>query len=282
MTEPNAQGARAGSAPGDGARTPDGGGAGAHAAGPAERAGRRRRRRRGPVSRALHGLGLSRGGPRLLVLAIALAVGLTALGVALSGGWAGTGSRPGPSQPPGSPPVAGQATPSATLPPLPGSSGGSSPGASGDPAVSAGPGASGGPTQAVVARRIRIERLGIDLPIVPGDGFDAPMYKAAHYPGTGWPGGGINIYIYAHAQAGMFLPLWDARVGDVVSLDLADGTTAQYEVTEVLPKVASDALEYTDPTPPERLTLQTSTGYTATSPRFVVLAQPMPAPSTAP
>ncbi len=139
----------------------------------------------------------------------------------------------------------------------------------------AGPSASLGGSVGVVARRIKIERLGIDLPIVEGDGYEAPMYKAAHYPGTGWPHGGVNIYIYAHAQVGMFLALWGAQPGDVVTLELADGSEALYQVTDVLPKVAWNAMQYTDPTPPERLTLQTSTGNTAVSPRFIVLAEPM-------
>jgi len=126
----------------------------------------------------------------------------------------------------------------------------------------------------VVARRIRIPRLGIDLRIIEGDGVDAPIDKAAHYPGTGWPGGGTNIYIYAHAQKGMFLTLWDAKVGDEVLLDLADRTTRRYLVTVVKPRVPWNALEYLDPTPAEQLTLQTSTSYTATAPRFIVIAEP--------
>jgi LPXTG-site transpeptidase (sortase) family protein len=130
--------------------------------------------------------------------------------------------------------------------------------------------------ESIVARRIRVPRLGIDLRVVEGDGIDAPMRKAAHYPGTAWPGGGSNIFIYAHAQAGMFLALWDARPGDEILLDLADGTTRGYVVTEVLPRVAWNALEYLDPTPTERLTLQTSTSYTPTAPRFIVLAEPAP------
>src|SRR5690242_17922339 len=36
--------------------------------------------------------------------------------------------------------------------------------------------------------RIRMPEIGIDLPIVEGDGYDAPLYEAAHYPGTTWPG----------------------------------------------------------------------------------------------
>lgn len=128
----------------------------------------------------------------------------------------------------------------------------------------------------IVARRIRIDRLGIDLQIVEGDGIDAPLRKAAHYPSTGWPDGGSNIYIYGHAQAGMFLALWDARVGDEVVLELVDGTDRRYVVTVVKPKVPWNALEYLAPTPTEQLTLQTSTSYTATAPRFIVIAEPGP------
>lgn len=128
----------------------------------------------------------------------------------------------------------------------------------------------------IVARRIRIPRLGIDLQIVEGDGVDAPLNKAAHYPGTGWPGAGTNTYIYGHAQTGMFLSLWDAKLGDQIDLDLADGTSRRYVVTEVKPRVPWNALEYLDPTPTERLTLQTSTSYTPTAPRFVVIAEPAP------
>jgi sortase (surface protein transpeptidase) len=74
----------------------------------------------------------------------------------------------------------------------------------------------------------------------------------------------------------MFLSLWDAKVGDEVDLDLVDGTVARYVVTQVKPRVPWNALEYLDPTPTERLTLQTSTSYTATAPRFIVIAEPAP------
>ena len=126
----------------------------------------------------------------------------------------------------------------------------------------------------IVARRIRIERLEIDLRIIEGDGIDAPINKVAHYPGTGWPGGGTNIYIYGHAQKGMFLALWDIKVDDQVVLDLEDGTSRTYVVTVVKPRVPWNALEYLASTPAEQLTLQTSTSYTATAPRFVAIAVP--------
>lgn len=124
------------------------------------------------------------------------------------------------------------------------------------------------------ANRIKIARLGIDLAVVEGDGLDAPIGKAAHYPGSAWPGGGSNIYIYGHARVGMFLPLWQIRMGDSVVLDLVDGTSRTYVVTKVLPKVPYDAVTYLAPTPMEQLTLQTSTSYYPTAPRFVVIAVP--------
>lgn len=134
------------------------------------------------------------------------------------------------------------------------------------------PTASGVPAVAIRATRIRLDRLGIDLPIVEGDGIDAPLGRAAHYPGSAWPGGGSNVYLYAHARPGMFLTLWQAMVGDEVVLQLVDGTARTYIVTAVLPKVPWDALQYVEPTPTEQLTLQTSTSYGPTAPRFIVIA----------
>jgi LPXTG-site transpeptidase (sortase) family protein len=132
------------------------------------------------------------------------------------------------------------------------------------------------PVAGTRAVRIRIARLDVDLPVVEGDGLDAPIRKAAHYPGSAWPGGGSNVYIYGHAQEGMFINLWDAREGDVIELDLADSTTRVYIVDEVLPKVPWDAVEYLEPTTSEQLTLQTSTSYQPTAPRFIVIAHPAP------
>lgn len=126
----------------------------------------------------------------------------------------------------------------------------------------------------IPATRIRIDRLGIDLPIVQGDGIDAPIGKVAHYPASAWPGSGSNIYLYAHARDGAFLALWNARVDDRVQLDLADGTSRFYRVTRVLPRVRYNAMQYLAPTVTEQLTLQTCTAYEADAPRFLVIAVP--------
>ena len=207
-----------------------------------------------------------------MLLLAALALVVVAAAVALSGGFgAGPGvASPSPSGSSGSSGSAPSPTPpsaTGTLPPIP----------TATPLVTPSPA-----PQGIVATRIRIPRLGINLRIVEGDGVDAPLKRAAHYPGTGWPDQGTNIYLYAHAQTGMFLSLWDAKVGDEVFLDLKDESTRRYVVTEVLPKVAWNALEYLDPTPTERLTLQTSTSYTATAPRFIVIAVPEPGPEPSP
>jgi sortase A len=124
------------------------------------------------------------------------------------------------------------------------------------------------------ANRIKIAKLGIDLAVVEGDGVDTPIGKVAHYPGSAWPGGGSNIYIYGHARVGMFLPLWQIHIGDTVEMDLVDGTSRTYVVTKILPKVPYDAVSYLAPTPTEQLTLQTCTSYYPTAPRFVVIAVP--------
>lgn len=231
---------------------------------PGPRHRRRHRHRHSPVRRAIRFLGVDSSRPRLALLLAALVLVVVAAAVALSGGF---GAGPGAASPSPAPsgPTASPTPPSATgtLPPIP----------TATPLVTPTPA-----PQGIVATRIRIPRLGIDLRIIEGDGVDAPLKKAAHYPGTGWPDQGTNIYLYAHAQTGMFLSLWDAKLGDEVFLDLKDESTRRYVVTEVLPEVAWNALEYLEPTPTERLTLQTSTSYTATAPRFIVIAMPEPMP----
>ena len=47
----------------------------------------------------------------------------------------------------------------------------------------------------------------------------------------------------------MFISLWDARKGDTVVLDLVDGTSRTYVVTQVLPRVPWDAIGVPGPDP---------------------------------
>ena len=209
----------------------------------------------------------------LILLASIFAIILVAAGVAfvLGGGPSGSGGTTAP-------PTAGSSLPVSVAPgsgsPVPSGA------TSGAPLQSASPGSSApstaGGEPGTQANRIKIDRLGIDLAIIQGDGIDAPIGKAAHYPSSAWPGGGSNIYIYGHARTGMFIRLWDALVGDTVQLGLVDGTSRTYVVTKVLPTVPWDAVQYLEPTPTEQLTLQTSTSYYPTAPRFVVIALPAP------
>lgn len=130
--------------------------------------------------------------------------------------------------------------------------------------------------------RVQIPRLAIDLPIAEGDiarDIDqqrTPEGYAFHLTGTAIPGRGGNAYLYAHARTGMFLTLWNARVGDEIVISTPAGTALRYVVSEVHPAVVPTDVSWAQPTPSERLTLQTSTGPSPGDPRFVVVALPAP------
>ena len=141
--------------------------------------------------------------------------------------------------------------------------------------------------------RIVLPRLGIDLPLAPGDpdrdvprpGFAGatPEHSAFVYPGSRNPGDNGNTYIYAHARAGMFLSLWNATLGDSVAIARSDGSIAlSYQVTLIVPRVAPTETRWLDPDGDERLTLQTSTGPRPEDPRFIVVAHPLVRPAEAP
>ena len=128
--------------------------------------------------------------------------------------------------------------------------------------------------------RIEVPRLGISLPIAEGDierdvvVQQTPENFAFHFPGTAIPGTIGNSYIYAHARRGMFLSLWNARVGDEVRITTPTGGELKFVVTEVHPRVPPADTSWIQPSGDERLTLQTSTGPNRDDPRFVVIAAP--------
>ena len=128
--------------------------------------------------------------------------------------------------------------------------------------------------------RIQVPRLSIDLPIAEGDVERdivvqrTPENFAFHLPGTAIPGDGSNTYLYAHARRGMFLTLWNARVGDEVFISTPSGVALRYLVSEIHPRVPPEDTSWVQPTSSERLTLQTSTGPNREDPRFVVIAVP--------
>lgn len=128
--------------------------------------------------------------------------------------------------------------------------------------------------------RVKLPRLVIDLPIAEGDlerdtvRLETPNDLAFHLPGTAIPGDVGNSYIYAHARVGMFLSLWNVRVGDEVVIVTPDARQLRYVVKEVHPRVDPNDVSWAQPTSTERLTLQTSTGPNPGDPRFVVVALP--------
>lgn len=128
--------------------------------------------------------------------------------------------------------------------------------------------------------RVLMPRLRIDLPIKEGDvardidNQQTPEHAAFHLPGTRIPGEGSNSYIYAHARAGMFLALWDAREGDEVIIVTPTGAQLRYAVSEVHSRIPPTETKWVQPTPTERITLQTSTGPNPQDPRFVIVAIP--------
>ena len=130
----------------------------------------------------------------------------------------------------------------------------------------------GGPTR---ADRVVASRVGINVPIRDGV-LDAPIaeHVAYRYPGTSWPGGHSNMYLYGHARVGTFLNLKLMRVGDIVQVHLATGPWIRYRVT-IVRRVPWNDGRWTLDTPTERLTLQTCTSWYTTADKIVVVAVPV-------
>jgi len=124
------------------------------------------------------------------------------------------------------------------------------------------------------ATSVSIPRLGINMPIRNGvlNGVISRQY-AYHYPGTSWPGGGSNTYLYAHAQVGAFVDLKYARIGDIVKLRLSTGRYVKYKVTAIH-SIAWNDDRWLLPTSSDRITLQTCLGPSVKSRRLVVIAVP--------
>jgi sortase family protein len=189
--------------------------------------------------------------------------------------------------------ILGVAASQACGPPLAGA--GDGPSAPGSPGASAGDvrdpvGSASLPTLAPeavrtrVPTRIRIPALQIDLPVVAppaGDADHFPYCNVAEYlPTMARPGRPGSTFIYAHARAGMFLPIHDAAASDdgrsllglEVQVFTSDERRFTYEVTEVRRHVVS--LDFVYGATAEQLVLQTSEGPRATPEKTVVIAVP--------
>lgn len=143
----------------------------------------------------------------------------------------------------------------------------------------------------VVATRVVIASLGIDLPVVSGDvsvpdqgpaGYP-PCDVALYMPTFSQPGEPGATYLYAHARPGMFLPLLEASekgddgeslVGTRVDVYTSDDVRHTYEVRRVKRHALDLALAQDIPARSERLVLQTSEGPRGTAAKLQLLAVP--------
>jgi hypothetical protein len=133
-----------------------------------------------------------------------------------------------------------------------------------------------------VATRIVIRRLNIDLPIMlQTDNYGLfPLCDVALYqPLFGQPGGGRATYLYAHARAGMFLPLLErsrradngqSMVGMLVEVYTSDDWRFIYTISVVRRHTRN--LDEAAAATTERLWMQTSEGPMGTVPKLQVIA----------
>ena len=122
--------------------------------------------------------------------------------------------------------------------------------------------------------RIQVPELGIDLPVVAGDGTHAPLYKAVLDPFLALPGTGARSMVYAHAQNGMFGPLFHTRIGEHVVIRRRDAPALNYVIARYYPRWPINDLSVLRPLPQEQLVLVTCTTWNLSDPRQVVIANP--------
>ena len=123
--------------------------------------------------------------------------------------------------------------------------------------------------------RIEVPSLGIDLPLVEGNGLEPELYVADHYPGMKWPGQGGRSFIYAHARPGMFGPLLGARpVGAEVDVTQPGGAVLRYVITSYTASWNVNDTSILAPANHEELVLYTCTSWNYTDPKIVAIAVP--------
>ncbi|MHB8508095.1 MAG: sortase [Candidatus Dormibacteria bacterium] len=145
-----------------------------------------------------------------------------------------------------------------------------------DPTQSPVPGVTPSPLAAPPdGMRIQSPELGIDLPVVPGDGYNAPLFKAVLYPFLPNPGMGQRSMIYAHARPGMFGPLFNTRVGEHINILRPGQPTLHYVITQYNGHWPTTDLSVLQPLAQEQLVLVTCTTYNVNDPRQVVIADPV-------
>lgn len=124
--------------------------------------------------------------------------------------------------------------------------------------------------------RVKVIELGINLPVVEGDGWTVALYKAAHYPGMKLPGQGGRSMLYAHAQTGMFGPLLHpgGKVGQHVEVDRPGLPALRYTIAQFFPNWPPSDIRYLQPGDHEELILLTCTSFDPNGPRILAVAEP--------
>jgi hypothetical protein len=180
------------------------------------------------------------------------------------------------------------------------------PSASAPPSGSVNPSPSQTPTplpDEVIAVQLDVPSVGIRVAVRQSEGPDTdgfPPSDAAYILSAGsQPGRNTNAFIFAHALQHLFKPLWNVQPGAEILIQMSDGQVLRYVINEVRPNVPCPdpsavtdnppdpplALQihddceagvfWTQPTPYERLTLQTSQGYNRNWGELVIVADPI-------
>jgi LPXTG-site transpeptidase (sortase) family protein len=122
--------------------------------------------------------------------------------------------------------------------------------------------------------RIKIPALAIDLPVVPGNGTDAPLLKAALDLRLAVPGQGKRSLIYAHPRPGMFETLSRAAVGQKIEIDRSGAPPLRYVIRQYYPRWPASDVSWLDPLGKEQLILETGTSYNTNDPRIIAVCEP--------
>ena len=111
-------------------------------------------------------------------------------------------------------------------------------------------------------------------PVKPGDGVNAPLYKAALDLRLAVPGQGKRSLIYAHPRPSMFGSLSRAAVGETIEIDRPGAPPLRYVIREYYPRWPATDLSWLDPLGREQLILETGTTYNINDPRIIAVGEP--------
>ena len=126
----------------------------------------------------------------------------------------------------------------------------------------------------LVPQRIVIPKLSLDLEVreakIINGYWEVFAASGAWGSGSGLPGQVGNQVIFAHAKEGLFLPLKNAKIADIIYV-LTPISWYKYEVSEIK-EVMPNQTEIIAPTNDETLTLYTCSGFRDTK-RLIIIAK---------